>query len=180
MGAIQGLGKPLAEIIGPMPFVAWQQLLDPLLTPGFRNYWKSQSFTELSDGAIDTLIDAAKRIPSAESEIAFAQVGGAINRVPAGATAYPHRNLQFVLNEHTRWSEPAKDKECIAWARKLFDDMAPFATGGVYVNFMPEEETLKNRPGAYGTNIEKLTQVKAKLDPDNLFRMNQNIAPAPR
>ncbi|HKA24997.1 MAG TPA: FAD-binding oxidoreductase [Candidatus Eisenbacteria bacterium] len=180
VGAIQGLGKPLAEIIGPMPFVAWQQLLDPLLTPGFRNYWKSQSFTELSDGAIDTLIDAAKRIPSAESEIAFAQVGGAINRVPAGATAYPHRNLQFVLNEHTRWSEPAKDKECIAWARKLFDDMAPFATGGVYVNFMPEEETLKNRPGAYGTNIEKLTQVKAKLDPDNLFRMNQNIAPAPR
>jgi FAD/FMN-containing dehydrogenase len=180
VGQIQGLGKPIAEVVGPTPFVAWQQLLDPLLTPGFRNYWKSQSFTELSDAALDVLIDAARRIPSPESEIAFAQVGGAINRVPAGATAYPHRNIQFVLNEHTRWSDPAKDKECIAWARKLFDDMAPHATGGVYVNFMPEEETLKSRPGAYGTNMERLTQIKAKLDPDNLFRMNQNIAPAAR
>jgi FAD/FMN-containing dehydrogenase len=180
VGTIQGLGKPLGEIVGPMPYVAWQQLLDPLLTPGARNYWKSQSFTELSDGAIDTLIDAAKRIPVADSEIAFAQLGGAINRVPAQATAYPHRNLQFVLNEHTRWTDPAQDKECIAWARKLFDDMAPFSTGGVYVNFMPEEETLKNRPGAYGSNYERLSQIKGKLDPDNLFRMNQNIAPTAR
>jgi FAD/FMN-containing dehydrogenase len=180
VGAVAGLGKPIAEVVGPMPFLAWQQLLDPLLTPGARNYWKSQSFTELSDGAIDTLIDAAKRIPAAESEIAFAQLGGAINRVPSGATAYPHRNIQFVLNEHTRWTDAAQDKECIAWARKLFDDMAPFATGGVYVNFMPEDETLKTRPGAYGANIERLSQIKAKIDPDNLFRMNQNVAPAAR
>ncbi|HEV8481000.1 MAG TPA: FAD-binding oxidoreductase [Candidatus Eisenbacteria bacterium] len=180
VGQIQGLGKPIAEVVGPMPFVAWQQLLDPLLTPGARNYWKSQSFTELTDAALDVLVDAAKRIPSAESEIAFAQVGGAINRVPAASTAYPHRNIQFVLNEHTRWMDPAKDKECIAWARKLFDDLTPHATGGVYVNFMPEEETLKSRPGAYGTNMERLAQIKAKLDPDNLFRMNQNITPAAR
>jgi len=178
VGAIQGLGKPLAEHVGPVPLVMWQQLLDPMLAAGARNYWKSQSFAELPDAAIDALIENAKRIPTADSEIAVAHVGGAINRVPAQATAYPHRNVTWIMNEHTRWTDPAQDKECIAWARKLFDDMAPFATGGVYVNFMPEDETLKNRPGAYAGNYEKLTQIKAKLDPDNLFRMNQNIQPA--
>src|SRR5262249_24293358 len=156
----QGLGKPIAEIVGPMPFVAWQQLLDPMLTVGGRNYWEWQSFTPLFAGALDNFFDAAPRQPRPGGAIAVAPVRGAITRVPAEATAYPHRNVQFVLNEHTRWRDPAQDKECTAWARKLFDDMAPFATGGVYVNFMPEEENLKNRPGAYGTNYERLTQIK--------------------
>jgi FAD/FMN-containing dehydrogenase len=123
------------------------------------------------------LIDHAHRLPSPDCEIAFAQLGGAINRVAAGATAYPHRDLQYVLNIHTRWGSPADDGACVAWARGLFDAMAPHATGGVYVNFMPEEEEQRIRAGAYGGNYERLSRLKAKYDPENLFRSNQNIRP---
>src|SRR5262249_34906247 len=105
MAPLRALGKPIADVIGLNPFLAWQAILDPLLAPGMRNYWKSHSFTALSDGAIDVLIDFAHKLPSPDCEIAFAQLGGAINRIPASATAYPHRNLQYVVNIHTRWAD---------------------------------------------------------------------------
>src|SRR5262245_7171208 len=176
---LQALGKPIADVIGPAPFAGWQTALDPLLTPGARNYWKSHEFTRIDDGLIDALVDAASRLPSDECEIAFAQLGGAINRKPVDATAYPHREVNWALNVHTRWRDPAQDQACIAWARKLFDDTARYGTGGVYVNFMPEDETATDRvrTGAYGPNYERLAKIKAKYDPNNLFRMNQNIRP---
>jgi FAD/FMN-containing dehydrogenase len=177
MAPLRALGKPIADVIGSNPFLAWQAILDPLLAPGMRNYWKSHSFTTLSDGAIDVLIDFAHKLPSPDCEIAFAQLGGAINRIPVSATAYPHRDLQYVVNIHTRWADAADDQKCIAWARGLFDALTPHATGGVYVNFMPEDEAQRVRAGAYGANYDRLARLKAKYDPDNLFRMNQNIRP---
>ena len=83
------------------------------------------------------------------------------------------------MNVHTRWSDKSQDGACIAWARELFDKTAPHATGGVYVNFMPEDETQRVAKGAYGPNYERLSKLKAKYDKDNLFRHNQNIVPAP-
>jgi FAD/FMN-containing dehydrogenase len=103
-------------------------------------------------------------------------LGGAVNRVPVEATAYPHRDVQFVVNVHTRWGDPSDDARCIAWARGLFDALAPHATGGVYVNFMPEDEAQRVA-GAYGPNYARLARLKARYDPGNLFRMNQNIQP---
>ena len=177
MTPLRALGKPIADVIAPHPFIAWQAILDPLLAPGMRNYWKSHSFTTLSDGAIDTLIEYARKLPSPDCEVAFAQLGGAINKVAANATAYPHRDLQYVVNIHTRWGNPADDATCIAWARALFDALTPHATGGVYVNFMPEDDEKRVRTGAYGANYERLARLKAKYDPENLFRVNQNIRP---
>jgi FAD/FMN-containing dehydrogenase len=174
----KAIGKPIADVVGPAPFAGWQTAFDPLLTPGERNYWKSHDFVELSDGLIDVLLGAVRRLPSPQCEIFIGNLGGAINRVPVEATAYPHRNVQFVMNVHTRWSSPSEDAPCIAWARALFDAAAPFATGGVYVNFMPDDETQRVRAGAYGPNFDRLAKIKAKYDPTNLFRMNQNIAPA--
>jgi FAD/FMN-containing dehydrogenase len=152
--------------------------LDPLLTPGERNYWKSHDFLELSDGYIDVILEATRTLPSPMCEIAVANLGGAISRVPASATAYPHRDVQFAMNVHTRWSSKAEDDACIKWARALYDAAAPFATGGVYVNFMPEDETQRVPAGAYGGNYERLAKIKAQYDPKNLFRMNQNVPPA--
>jgi FAD/FMN-containing dehydrogenase len=172
------LGTPIAEAIGAQPFAAWQQAFDPLLTPGARNYWKSHDFTQLADGAIDTVVDFAGRLPGPECEIFIAHIGGAVNRVAADATAYPHRDVEFVLNVHTRWREPADDGRFIAWARSFFDDAAPFATGGVYVNFMPQDEGSRV-PAAYGPNYGRLALIKARFDPANLFRTNQNILPEP-
>ena len=175
---LRALGKPLADIVGPMPFAGWQTAFDPLLTPGARNYWKSHDFAKLSDPLIDLLVDHAGRVPTPETEVVLVHIGGAVNNVPVIATSYPHRNVEYIVNVHTRWSHPSQDQSCIAWARQLFDAMAPHSTGGVYVNFMPEDEGQRVKIGAYGRNYKRLTTLKAKYDPRNLFRMNQNIKPA--
>jgi FAD/FMN-containing dehydrogenase len=175
---LQALGKPIADVVGLNPLAGWQTAFDPLLAPGSRNYWKSHDFLDLTDEAIQVVLNSVRGLPSPECEVFFGHLGGAVNRVPVGATAYPHRDVIFVMNVHTRWAEPAQDAACIAWARDLFDRMTPFATGGVYVNFMPEDETSRVKTGAYGPNFDRLAKAKAKYDPANLFRQNQNIAPA--
>ena len=168
--------KPLVDLVAPHPYTAWQTILDPLLAPGMRNYWKSHDFRELSDGLIDVLVDYAHRIPDPQTEIAFAQLGGAVRRVPPEATAYGHRDAQFVMNVHGRWKDPAKDAACISWARDLFQAAAPFATGAVYVNFMTQDEQDRVQ-AAYGGNYGRLVELKTRYDPTNLFRLNQNIRP---
>ena len=173
---LRGFGKPLADVVGRAPYADWQTALDPLLTPGFRNYWKSHDFRELSDGLIDVLLAYAGKIPDPNSEIAYAQLGGAISEVPQQATAYGHREAQFAMNVHGRWADEAMDEACIGWARDLFKSAAPFATGAVYVNFMTQDEGERVR-AAYGSNYERLVQLKRKYDPTNLFRLNQNIRP---
>jgi FAD/FMN-containing dehydrogenase len=178
LAPLRSLGRPIADVVGPAPFVGWQQAFDPLLTPGRRNYWKSHDLVELGDGAIDVLLEHLDHLPSPECEIFIAHLGGAVNRVPAAATAYPHRDIQFVVNVHARWGDVSQDRACIGWARGLFDRLAPHATGGVYVNFMPEDEPDRVSRGAYGGNYQRLAQLKARYDPDNLFRRNRNIAPA--
>jgi FAD/FMN-containing dehydrogenase len=176
---LRGFGQPLADVVAPNPYADWQTALDPLLVPGFRNYWKSHDFRQLSDGLIDVLLAYAGRIPDPHSEIAFGQLGGAISRVPDDATAYGHREAEFMMNVHGRWTEPDRDEACIGWARELFRAAAPFATGGVYVNFLTGEEEDRVR-AAYGPNYERLVEIKNRYDPTNLFRMNQNIRPSVR
>ncbi len=173
---LRTFGNPQGEHLGPQPFAAWQQAFDPLLTPGARNYWKSPNFTELSDGAIDTIIEYAGKLPSPHCEIFVGLLGGQVSRVAPDATAYAHRDAKFVLNVHGRWESAAEDERGIAWAREFFEKSAQYATGGVYVNFMTEEETDRIA-AAYGPNYDRLVQLKAKFDPDNIFRLNQNIAP---
>ncbi len=174
---LRALGEPIADVVGPHPFVGWQQAFDPLLTPGARNYWKTHDFTELSDGAIDTITGAVSRLPGPECEVFIAHVGGAMARVAPEATAYPNRAAHFVMNVHTRWREAAQDGECVGWARKLFSDVAPFASGSAYVNFMPDDEGDRIEK-VYGANYRRLAEAKRTWDPKNRFRLNQNIRPA--
>jgi FAD/FMN-containing dehydrogenase len=174
---LRSLGKPIADVLGPHPFVGWQAAFDPLLTPGARNYWKTHDFTELSDGAINTIANAVSRLPGPESEVFIAHVGGAMSRVSPDATAYPHRGAHFIMNVHTRWREPAEDSRCVGWARELFTAVAPFATGSGYVNFMPADEPDRIEK-VYGANYRRLTELKRRWDPENRFRLNQNIRPS--
>jgi FAD/FMN-containing dehydrogenase len=174
--ALRGIGKPIADVMGPHPFVGWQAAFDPLLTPGARNYWKTHDFTELSDGAIAVITEAVSHLPGPECEVFIAQVGGAMARVAPEATAYPYRNAHFVMNVHTRWRDPAQDAACVAWARELFDTVAPFATGAGYVNFMPADESDRIEK-VYGNNYQRLVEAKRRWDPQNRFRLNQNIRP---
>jgi FAD/FMN-containing dehydrogenase len=174
---ISQLGTPLGMHVGPMPYAAWQQIFDPLLAPGARNYWKSHNFTQLSDEAIEVVLRYAANLPTPQCEIVLGLLGAQASRPSPEATAYPHRDALYVMNVHTRWDDPADDARCIAWARNFFSDAAPYASGGVYVNFMPQDEGERT-PDAYGANYQRLAQIKATYDPDNLFHTNQNIRPA--
>ncbi len=175
--ALRALGKPIVDVIAPHPFTAWQAAFDPLLTPGARNYWKSHDFADLPDAAINVILNSVRQVPSPECEVFIAHVGGAMARVAANATAWPNRDAHFIMNVHTRWQDKAQDQACIAWARHLFEAAAPFASGSVYVNFMPDDENDRVEK-AYGTNYRRLAEIKRRYDPANLFRMNQNIRPA--
>ncbi|MCB1497065.1 MAG: FAD-binding oxidoreductase [Bauldia sp.] len=174
---LRSVGKPIADVVGPTPFVGWQQAFDPLLTPGARNYWKSHDLVALPDEAIDVILDGVATLPGPECEIFIGHIGGAAGRVAADATAFPQRNSHFVLNVHTRWREPGDDKAFIAWARNLFEAASPHGAGTAYVNFMPGDEgdRVKN---AYGASYERLARAKGRYDPGNMFRMNQNIQPS--
>jgi FAD/FMN-containing dehydrogenase len=176
LAPLRKLGQPIADVIGLHPFTGWQQAFDPLLTPGARNYWKSHDFSELNDGLFTQLTDFAGRLPTAECEIFIANVGGAMARVPVDATAFAGRDAKFVMNVHTRWQEARDDARCIGWAREFYDATRPYASSTAYVNFLSEEDG-ERLSSTYGGNYARLSEIKAKYDPENVFRVNQNIKP---
>ena len=102
LAPLRAIGHPIADVIGPHPFVGWQQAFDPLLTPGQRNYWKTHDFGELSDGLIDTALEYVATLPDPQCEVFFAQLGGAQSRVSDDATAYQGRSAAFIMNVHSR------------------------------------------------------------------------------
>jgi FAD/FMN-containing dehydrogenase len=174
---IRSFGDLVGEHVGPVPYVQWQQAFDPLLTAGVRNYWKSHYFMELSDPAVDAIISYASRLPTPHTEIFVGLLSGAANRVPSDAMAYSHRQVKYVMNVHGRWEDPSEDQKGVSWSREFFNATAPYAHGGVYVNFMTDDETSRV-PAAFGSNYERLAQIKKKYDPENVFHLNQNIKPA--
>jgi FAD/FMN-containing dehydrogenase len=167
----------LGEHLGVQPYTAWQKAFDPLLAHGARNYWKSHNFSRLDDDLFDVVVEYAGKLPSPQTEIFFGAIGGATSRPAPDSAAYRHRDAQFVMNVHGRWEDPADDERCIRWARNYFEASAPFASEGVYINFLSADESDRVR-AAYGQNYERLARVKRAYDPSNLFRMNQNIRPA--
>jgi FAD/FMN-containing dehydrogenase len=174
---LRSIGNPIADVVGPHPFTGWQQAFDPLLEPGARNYWKSHDFSTLSDAAIEVLIDAVGKLPGPECEVIIGHVGGAAGRVAVDSTAFPQRDAHFFMNVHGRWRDPMMDLKCIDWARNLFEAAKPHSAGTAYVNFMPADETDRVEM-AYAGNFRGLSEIKRRYDPQNLFRMNQNIKPA--
>ncbi len=175
--AVQKFGDPIAVALGAQPYAGFQTAFDPLLTPGGRNYWKSNNFNTLSDAALDVMIAAAARLPTPECEVFVAQLGGAMGRVKPQATAFVGRDANYIMNVHGRWSDPSDDEQVRHWARQVFQESAPHATGSGYVNFLTEDEA-ERVAASYGTNYPRLQAVKQRFDPVNLFRMNLNIAPA--
>ncbi|UTM59760.1 FAD-binding oxidoreductase [Photobacterium sp. CCB-ST2H9] len=173
---LRSFGRAYGEHVGVQPYSAWQQAFDPLLTPGARNYWKSHNFTHLSEGALDVLIEYAGKLPSPHCEIFIGTIGGQTTQVAADAMAYSSRDARYVMNVHGRWETPEEDEACISWAREFFSKSKPFASGGAYINFLTQDESDRVE-FAYGETYARLVELKKKYDPNNLFRMNQNINP---
>ena len=177
LAPLRGIGTPHGEHVGPTLYAGFQTTFDPLLAPGARNYWKSHNFSTLHDEVIDTLVDHLQELPGPMCEIFLGQLGGAVGRKSDSATAFAGRETAFVMNVHARWAAPDEDEACIAWARRVFNGTARYAGTGAYVNFMTAEEQERVR-AAYGSNYDRLAGIKARYDPSNFFRGNQNIAPA--
>ena len=174
---LRTFGTVVGEHVGVQPYAAWQQAFDPLLAKGARNYWKSHNFTELSEGAIDAIVEYAGKLPSPHSEIFVGTIGGATTRVAPEAMAYSSRDANYVMNVHGRWETAAEDERGKAWAREFFAKSQPFASKGAYINFLTEEEAGRIA-FAYGATYKRLVEIKTKYDPKNFFRMNQNIKPS--
>lgn len=144
-------GRPLGEHIGVQPYVDWQKTFDPLLAPGARNYWKSHNFSTLDDAFFDEAIRFIGTLPTPQCEIFLGAIGGATTRPASDATAYAARDARFVMNVHGRWDSASDDQACVTWARDFFKASAPYASAGVYVNFLTADETGRVR-AAYGEN----------------------------
>lgn len=176
IGPIKNLGPVLGHGVGRVPFTDWQQAFDPLLTPGFRNYWKTNNFAALTPAIVDVLIDKAKNLPNFGSELILAHLGGYMKRVDPSTTAYPHRSPEYLINCHTRWETPEEDAENIGFARDLFVSLSPHSDGTTYSNFVSEGDESKE--AVFGPNLAKLMDIKAKYDPTNFFSVNYNIRPS--
>lgn len=169
---------PIVDLVEPRPYTEFQALFDNVYPSGYRNYWKS-GFVDragLSDDAIDTLFEYASTLTSPYTSIVIEHLGGAISAVDPEATAYAHRDAGYSFNVFARWQEAADDDRHIAWAREFFTAMVPFLADGVYVNFLSREGDDRVR-AAFGENYDRLVDLKNRYDPENTFRMNQNVAP---
>ncbi|GAA0687570.1 FAD-binding oxidoreductase [Kitasatospora atroaurantiaca] len=177
LAPLRGWKGALADTVQTRPYVVWQRMLDSGWGPGALNHWKAEYLTVLNGAAIETIADHVARISSPLSGIELAFLGGAIARVGADDTAYTHRAAPCLLNINSRWETGAPD-EHIAWTGRFWSAMRPYSSGGVYVNFLGQEGRGRVLE-AYGlAKFERLTALKDRYDPGNLFRVNQNIPPS--
>ncbi|HSM09667.1 MAG TPA: FAD-binding oxidoreductase [Gemmatimonadota bacterium] len=183
MEAIRPLREVGSPIIDQVGAASYAHLLDDLESsmyfPGERNAYETAFFDEFSDAAIDAFVEHAAPVPSPNSSIFLEWLGGAIRRVDRDATAYPHRERRMCLTAVPKWANPEDDAEMIGWATRLFDALRPHAAPGRYVNYLDDRDAARVAVrNAYGSHYERLARIKARWDPDNLFRANHNIPPA--
>jgi len=173
---IRSVAEPIADLLGPMPYAALQTLLDPLWPKGIHAYFKATNLARLDDGLIDRLCKIHHAAPGPLCEIHVQQMGGAIARVPEGATAFPERSMAFVLNAVTGWHDPEEGPAHKDWARAVISAADAESTGRAYINFLGDADSAVS---SYGEETyARLAELKRVYDPTNLFRLNQNIEPA--
>lgn len=180
--AVQSLkrfGTPMADGVGPIAYEELNTVLDAGFPKGALSYWKSNFLTELSDAAIETMIDCFARCPTPMGQLLIEHLHGAVTRVGISETAFPHRKEGYNFLILAQWTNHAYTSACIEWARETAKLMRPFFAAGRYVNYLDDDETGDPVAAAYGSNYRRLQQIKARYDPANVFRMNQNIRPLP-
>ena len=178
---LRTIAPPDEEELDDMRWVEWQSAFDALFPKGVRAYWRNTSFDRLDGDVIDVLVNRGSEQTWTGTAFDVHVMGGAYGRVPEEATPFPNRAARFWLNIYGFWDDPADDDERIAFVRGLSADMAPFSTGGQYINFQSREPSGHRGFGprtVFGpTKYQRLVDVKRRYDPQNVFHVNQNISP---
>jgi FAD/FMN-containing dehydrogenase len=174
---LRRFGRPLADLVTTMPYTALQSGSDAGYPSGRQNYWKSHYVDEISDAAIAAVLEHAPRMTSPSSSFSFQHLGGAIRREGPDTAAFGHREAAFDFTILTVWDDPAESAEHMTWARDFFAAMQPYGSG-VYVNNLGTEGADRVRAAYAPATYERLVALKDAYDPDNVFRLNQNVAPS--
>ncbi len=176
---LRDFGAPLMDASGIMPYVDAQKAFDNEFPDGRRYYWKSLNLSHLDEAAVERIAAHARRQPSPWSTTDLWHIGGAVKRASAESSAFNGRQASFLLSPEANWDDPADDAANISWVRNFIADMEAFSDGSRYLNFagMQEEGQAMMR-AAFGPQYQRLAALKAKYDPTNLFRLNQNVSPA--
>ena len=174
---IKAFGSPIGDVMIRRPYVQLQSMLDATQPKGRRYYWKSEYLPGIEPDLCNRFMAHAEKIPSPHSALIFFQLEGALNNIANNHSSVGNRDARYVLNIAGSWEDENDDEANIAWARTAWDDMKSFSTGGTYINFLTADEGPERNEAALGVNIKRLAEIKAKWDPDNIFRTNRNIAP---
>lgn len=173
---LRSFGSPIADMITEIPYIQLQSILDAAAPTGIRRYWKSGYFTDLSDELLDIVLHNLSIRPSPLSPVLFFHMRGAAAKIETSATAFGNRRDQWDSDIISQWLDAADDEKNISWTRKFWKEIEPL-TNGVYVNHLGTDDDPRIA-NAYGENFERLKKIKKRYDPDNFFRMNNNIKPA--
>jgi len=176
---VRGFGPSIADSVEWRPYVDWQKGLDARWGNGFYNEWRSRYFDSLDPACLSTLIDHLGRLESPWTDIKIAHLGGAIVSVPQGGSAFEGRQHRFALVIQARWQDVDESEKNLAWARGLHQELEPFASDGVYLNFLARDETSRIASAHSSSHYSRLQTLKGRLDPNNVFRNNPNIPPLP-
>jgi len=176
---IQGfrdVAMPVAEHVGEMPYPALNSAFDALVPPGLQHYWKAAYVREMTDEAIAVHMEHGPKVPAVNSTVHLYPIDGAVQDVPADATAFGHRDANFAAVIAGMWPDPADNEANTRWVRDYYAAIAPHSQAGAYTNFASADDAPKVAEN-YGANYARLREVKRAWDPGNLFRLNQNIRP---
>jgi len=178
VATIKSFGNPIGDVLVRRPYVQMQSLLDATQPKGRRYYWKSEYLSRIDPVLCEKLIEHAARIRSPHSAVILFQIEGALNRLKEEHSPVGNRDARYVLNIAGSWEQAGEDRANIEWAREAWNDVKAFSTGGTYINFLTEDEGPERIEAALGKGLHRLAEVKARWDPQNVFRTNRNIKPA--
>ena len=178
LASVRAVAEPVIDRLGPITYSDLNRLLDPSFPNLAMNYWKSCFVETLSEEVIDILVDQFRNCPSAMSKLIIERPHGAALRRASSDTAFPHRSAGYSILILSQWLAAAHSPENTAWAKETYDRLSPHAISGAYSNYLGDDENLARVKQAFGDNFERLQKLKDKYDPENVFRLNQNIPPS--
>jgi hypothetical protein len=173
---IRAFKEPALDMVGPIPHPVLQSMFDPLLVPGLQWYWRADFVKDLPDEALAAHRKFGETLPSMLSQMHLYPITGAAARIGKKDTAWNYRDASYAMVMVGVDPDPANNDKIISWTKQYWEALHPYSAGGAYVNFMMEEGEDRVK-ATYGDNYERLVTIKNKYDPDNLFRVNQNIKP---